>query len=132
KRIFVNVPRSWHVAVIDREKGAVVSKWPLKEAEANFPMALGEADHRLFVGCRKPAKLIVLDTENGKTVAAVDIVGDTDDVFYDAAKKRIYVSGGAGYVTVLEQTGPDDYRIAGATRTSPGARTSFFVPQSGL
>jgi YVTN family beta-propeller protein len=132
KRIFVNVPRSEHVAVIDREKPAVVAKWPLKEAEGNFPMALDEANHRLFVGCRKPAKLLVLDTENGKTMAAVDIVGDTDDIFYHADKKRIYVSGGAGYVTILEQTGPDNYRDAGATRTAPGARTSFFVPQSGL
>src|SRR5205085_2248764 len=65
-RIFVNVPEAIggsHVAVVDREKLSVIAKWPLKDAAANYPMALDEKDHRLFVGCRKPAKLLVLDTE---------------------------------------------------------------------
>ncbi|HEY2148655.1 MAG TPA: YncE family protein, partial [Pirellulales bacterium] len=107
-RIFVNVPHARHIAVIDRDKESIVAKWRVNEAEANFPMALDEADHRLFIGCRKPAMLLVLDTETGKTVAAVGIVGDTDDLFYDAANKRIYVSGGDGRVTVLDQSDADN------------------------
>jgi hypothetical protein len=93
-------------------------------------MALDEADHRLFIGCRKPAKLLVLDTGTGKTVATIDIVGDTDDLFYDAANKRIYVSGGEGRVTVITQTSADTYNVAGQVITAPGARTSFFVPET--
>jgi DNA-binding beta-propeller fold protein YncE len=130
KRIFVNVPNAGHVAVVDQETGTVIEKIPLKEASANFPMALDEADHRLFIGCRRPAKLLVLDTETGKTVATVDIVGDTDDLFYDAANKRIYVSGGEGRVTVISQTSADIYNVAGQVTTAPGARTSFFVPET--
>jgi hypothetical protein len=68
--------------------------------------------------------------EMGKTVATVDIVGDTDDLFYDAANKRIYVSGGEGRVTVISQTNADKYNIAGQVITAPGARTSFFVPET--
>jgi DNA-binding beta-propeller fold protein YncE len=131
KRIFVNVPNAGHVAVIDRETGTVIEKFPLKEARANFPMALDEADHRLFIGCRNPAKLLVLDTETGKTIATVDIVGDTDDLFYDAANRRIYVSGGEGRVTVISQTTADTYNVAGQVTTAPGARTSFFVRETG-
>jgi DNA-binding beta-propeller fold protein YncE len=131
KRIFVNVPRAGHVAVVDRETGTLIAKFVLTEASANFPMALDEADHRLFIGCRSPAKLLVLDTETGKTVAALDIVGDTDDVFYDAANKRIYVSGGEGRITVISQTNPDVYDVSGQVATAPGARTSLFVPQTG-
>lgn len=130
KRIFVNVPNAGYVAVIDREARTVIEKFRLKEAGANFPMALDEADHRLFIGCRTPAKLLVLDTETGKTVAIVDIVGDTDDLFYDAADKRIYVSGGEGRVTVIRQTSADVYHVAGQVTTAPGARTSFFVPET--
>jgi len=130
KRIFVNVPNAGHVAVVDRETGTVIEKFPLKEAHANFPMALDEADHRLFIGCRSPAKLLVLDTETGKTVATVDIVGDTDDLFYDAANKRIYVSGGEGRVTVISQTNAGRYSVAGQVTTAPGARTSFFVRET--
>src|SRR5213596_3172065 len=76
KRIFVNVPNSRHVGVIDRDKSEVVATWKTDLAFANFPMALDEANHRLFVGCRLPSKLIVLNTESGDVVAKIDISGD--------------------------------------------------------
>ena len=101
----------------------------MKEAGANFPMALDETNHRLFIGCRRPAKLLVLDMETGRTVATVDIVGDTDNLFYDAANKRIYVSGGEGRITVIK-TSADIYNVAGQVATAPGARTSYFVPET--
>jgi len=131
KRMFVNVPNAGYVAVVERETGTVIEKFPLKEAVANFPMALDEANHRLFIGCRNPAKLLVLDMETGKTVATADIVGDTDDLFYDAADRRIFVSGGEGRVTVISQTDADKYNVAGQVTTAPGARTSFFVRETG-
>jgi DNA-binding beta-propeller fold protein YncE len=127
-RIFVNVPGAENVTVIDRRTRTVVAKWPVTGAKSNFPMALDEASHRLFLGCRKPAKLLVLDTASGKQTASLDISGDTDDLFYDAALKRIYVSGGAGSITVLQQKGPDDYQALATIPTAPGARTSLFVP----
>jgi hypothetical protein len=74
----------------------------------------------------------VFNTETGKTVASVDIVGDTDDVFYDAASRQLFVSGGAGHVSVIAQKGADTYTVVGQVDTASGARTSFFVPGSGL
>jgi len=126
--IFVNVPEAGHVAVIDRRTRSITAKWPVTGAKSNFPMALDEANHRLFLGCRKPAKLLVLDTASGKQVASVDIVGDTDDLYYDAALKRIYVSGGSGSVTVLQQKDADHYETMATIPTGSGARTSLFVP----
>lgn len=131
KRIFVNVPSAGHVAVADREKQAVVAKWEMKEASANFPMALDEEHHRLFVGCRKPAKLVVLDSDTGNRVAALDCVGDTDDLFYDSAAKRVLVSGGEGFVSIFAQADADHYRLVANVPTAAGARTSFFVPETG-
>jgi YVTN family beta-propeller protein len=131
KRIFVNVPDAEHVAVVDREKRSVIDKWPIETAAANFPMALDEPHHRLFIGCRKPAKLLALDTDTGKRVTSLDCCGDADDLFYDAALRRIYVSGGEGCVSVIEQQDPGTYRTAGTLPTAPGARTSLFVPRTG-
>jgi DNA-binding beta-propeller fold protein YncE len=127
-RVFVNVPDAKHVAVVDREKRAVVPTWPVGRAAANFPMALDEEHHRLFVGCRRPATLIVLDTGTGRTVANVGCAGDTDDVFYDAASRRVYIAGGEGVVSVFEQTDADQYRPLGRVATTAGARTAFFAP----
>ncbi|MBI5394501.1 MAG: hypothetical protein HZA91_04310 [Verrucomicrobia bacterium] len=127
-RIFVNVPKAGCVAVVDREKRAVVATWPLRDAAANFPMALDEANHRLFIGCRKPPKLLVLDAESGKSVAALPIDGDTDDLFCDAARRRLYVICGAGFIDVFQQTDADHYTLAEKIPTATGARTGLFVP----
>ncbi len=129
-RIFVNVPGSREVAVIDRERKALIARWPLKEASSNYPMALDEPHRRLFIGCRSPAKMLVLDTGSGHVVASVDIVGDTDDIWFDQVGRRVYVSGGEGFVTVISQTDPDHYAVAGKIPTAAGARTSFFDPSS--
>jgi YVTN family beta-propeller protein len=130
-RIFVNVPSAGHVAVVDRDKQTVSTTWRVSAAGANYPMGLDEANRRLFLGCRRPAKLLVYDTGSGNMVTAVDIVGDTDDLFYDEAKKRLYVIGGEGFVTVLEQLDADHYRQLQRIPTSAGARTGLFVPELG-
>src|SRR5436189_851930 len=111
-RIFVNVPNSRHVAVIDREKGEVISTWKTDLVFGNFPMALDEANHRLFVGCRIPSKLIVLNTESGDVVAKIDIAGDPDDVFYDSKRHRIYTICGAGKIDIVKQTEPNNYKTS--------------------
>jgi hypothetical protein len=128
-RIFVNVPRASHIAVVDREKGTVIAKWKLS-AQSNFPMALDEEGHRLFVGCRTPSKLLVFDTESGKEVAAVECSGDTDDVFYDEPSKRVFVSCGAGFLDVFDAAGPTPKRT-GKVATAAGARTCLYVPDLG-
>jgi DNA-binding beta-propeller fold protein YncE len=129
RRIFVNVPDARHIAVADRKAEKVIATWPVTEARANFPMALDEADHRLFVGCRSPAALLVLDTETGKPVARVEIGGDTDDVFWDAQRRQIYVSCGEGFLDVVRQGPGDRYERVAHLPTAPGARTSLFVPE---
>jgi len=129
RRIFVNVPNSRHVAVIDREKGEVVTTWKTDMAFGNFPMALDEANHRLFVGCRLPSKLVVLNTESGDVVAKIDISGDADDVFYDRKRHRIYTICGAGKIDIIDQTDANSYKALTKIDTPEGARTGLFVPE---
>jgi DNA-binding beta-propeller fold protein YncE len=129
KRIFVNVPNARQVAVIDREKGEVIAKWKTDLVFGNFPMALDETNHRLFVGCRIPSKLVVLNTDSGSVVAKIDISDDSDEIFYDSKRHRIYAVCGAGKIDVIEQTDPNSYRRSSETGTVSGARTGLFVPE---
>ncbi len=126
QRIFVNVPNAGQVSVIDREKGEVTGAWKLDGASANFPMAIDEASHRLFVGCRNPARLVVLNTDSGTSVASLDISADADEVFYDAKRHRLYAICGEGYIDVIEQTDADHYKRTVKIPTATGARTGFF------
>src|SRR5260370_11281954 len=107
----------------------VIATLPVVGAKSNFPMALDEANHRVFIGCRRPAKVLVYDTTVGKEVGSFDIVGDTDDLFYDAARKRLYVSGGEGYIDVFQQEDATRFTRAAHMATAAGARTSLFVPE---
>ena len=125
-RIFANLPPLHTIAVVDRQTGRVTASWPTDAATANYPMALDEADHRLFVVCRRPARLLVLDTSTGKLIASVPTVGDSDDAFYDADRKRIYVIGGEGAISVVDQQNADHYRELGRIPTAAGARTGYF------
>src|SRR5258708_3057008 len=100
-RVFVNVPDRKEIQVADLLKNALLAKWPVTSALKNYPMSLDEAHHRLLIGCRAPARMLVIDTESGKQTASVEIVGDTDDLFYDAAKNRVYVIGGGGFLDVF-------------------------------
>ena len=128
-RIFVNVPTARHVAVIDRDKGEVIATWKTDGAFGNFPMALDEANHRLFVGCRLPSKLVVLDTASGKTVTSVGISGDPDDIFYDSKRHRVYVICGAGKIDIVDQTDANTYKALAKINTADGARSGLFVPE---
>ena len=130
-RVFVNVPDRKEIQVADLVQGALLTKWPVTSALKNYPMALDEAHHRLLIGCRTPARMLVIDTETGKQTASVEIVGDTDDLFYDAARKQVYVIGGQGFVDVFEQKSADRYDRVARYPTGPGARTGLFVPDWG-
>jgi len=126
-RIFVNVPTAGEIAVIDRAGMTLVTTWPVTVARSNFPMALDEANHRLFVGCRRPAKALVYDTTTGKVTSSFDIVGDTDDLFYDTKRKRLYVIGGEGFLDTFEERSAGAFERTAHTATSAGARTGLFV-----
>ena len=113
-RVYVNVPRQFGITVVDRKKRAVVAKWGLGVQFGNYPMALDDTHKRLFVGCRLPAKLVVLDTTSGRIVASLSTIGDADDIFYDAGQRVVYVlaakarwkfSGNAIRITMNQREG---------------------------
>jgi hypothetical protein len=127
-RIFVNLPGRFRIAVIDRSKSSVTANWQTHGTLENFPMSLDTEDKRLFVGCRLPARMLILDADIAKIVGKMPIVGDTDDLFFDAKRRFVYVIGGEGAVTVIRLNGPDRYEQVSKTPTAHGARTGLFVP----
>jgi DNA-binding beta-propeller fold protein YncE len=128
-RLFVNVADKHEVAVIDRNSRSVVSLWPLPDAEENLPLAVDEDRRRVFTVSRKPAKFFVLDGASGKVVTSLASVGESDDMAYDTKNRRIYVSGGEGFVSVFQQEDADHYTSLAKIPSGPGGNTSIFVPE---
>ena len=129
-RIFVNLASISQVAVINRATGKV-TKWQLTDAGTNFPMALDEGNHRVFIAARRPARLLVLDMDTGKQIASLPGAADSDDMWYDATRKRIYVPSGEGFIFVYQQVDADHYARIAKIPSAIGARTSAYFGQVG-
>src|SRR6202051_16358 len=127
--IYVNVPNLKQIVAINRTTKEL-TRWPVTVAQ-NFPMALDEADHRAIVGTREPATISVFDTSSGKMVASVPTVQDTDDLYYSAEHKRIYVPGREGAIWVYQQRDPDHYALLYKMPTVLGAGTAGYLGRQG-
>jgi DNA-binding beta-propeller fold protein YncE len=130
-RLFVNMTGINSIGVVDREKRLVVQTWPISAGKENVPLQYDEATHRLFLATRKPSKLVVVNADNGKEVASLDVADYVDDLAYDASHHRLYVpgGGGTGAVSVIEQRGADNYKVVATIPTKPGAKTARLVPE---
>jgi DNA-binding beta-propeller fold protein YncE len=125
-RVFVNMPPTREILIVDRAQRSIVAHIPLAGFADNYPMALDERGHRLFVGVRRPARLLVFDTATTHQIAAVPCVGDTDDLFYDARRDRVYVIGGEGFVDVFDASLAAKFTRLARIATRPGARTGLW------
>lgn len=130
-RIFVNVPDKKEIEVIDRTQLTVLARWPVTSAQGNFPMALDEAHHRLFVGTWTPSRMLVFDTETGKEIASREIAGPSDDLFYDSRRGRVYVLASAGFLEVFQDKDHQHYDRIAHYPTPPHTQTGLFVPEWG-
>ncbi len=126
-RFFVNIRDKNQVAVVDREKRAVLAIWPVSGGQVNVAMALDEANHRLFVACRS-GHIVVFDSETGKEMSTLPIAKGVDDLVYDPGRKRLYAACD-GVVDVFEQRDPDHYQSLGKIATGPVGKTARLVPE---
>jgi DNA-binding beta-propeller fold protein YncE len=128
-RMFLNITGQNAIGVLHRDKNELAATWPLPAGDTqNVAMALDEANHRLFVTTRKPGKLIVLDSENGKVIADLPAVGFVDDMSYDAKLKRVYLAGDQ-FLDVFEQKDADHYALLAKVPGGFRAKTATLVPE---
>jgi DNA-binding beta-propeller fold protein YncE len=132
KTLFVFVSSAGKVQVVDTKKREVVSTWPVR-GQGSGDGAFDEKTHRLFIGTRTPARMIAMDSQTGKEVANLPTAEGMDGVYFDAPRKRVYVSGGrendVGYVFAYSQIDAGHYQSAARIPTSSGAGTSFWSPE---
>ena len=124
-RLFINVPDANEIEVADLSSHAIIAKWKNTNASSNFPMALDEEHNSLFVGCRNPATLRMINTETGKDIQSITCSGDADDVFYNTADSLVFLSAGKGFIDVFK-AGKELQHI-NHIETSSGARTSLLL-----
>jgi hypothetical protein len=133
-RLFIAIASRREIGIIDRVKRAEIGAFPLPVPGLPYAVVMDEPDHRLFVALRKPEQLIVLNSDDGQLVAKLPTAAGADDIFYDAAHKRIYVSAGVtnepeGYVSAYQQLDADHYQVLAKIATGSASATSLLVPE---
>lgn len=128
-RLYLVTPSPSQLVVIDTDKNTVMNTHPIKKAANGHPVALDEAKHRVYVGCRKEPMIVVMDTETGQEIGGVPIPDGVDDLFLDAQRKRLYASCGEGFLVVLKQTEAGQLEVLEKIPTAKGAKTCLFAPQ---
>jgi DNA-binding beta-propeller fold protein YncE len=126
QRLFVSMRDKNQVGVVDLRSRRVSQTWSAPGLNSNAALAFDQANHRLFVGSRDPGVLFVLDSDSGKLMTTVKTVNTSDDMTYDAARRRLIISGSDG-VDVFSQESPDSYRLIQHVDTL-GGKTSIQVP----
>jgi DNA-binding beta-propeller fold protein YncE len=127
-RIFVNVAENAEVVVIDGASHTQTATWKLTRAKDNVPLAYDEENQVLFVACRMPARLLVLDGKSGGELADLPSDAGADDLFYDPASHRVYLIAGSGAIDVYQIDAGRNVRAVGTIHTAPGAKTGLLVP----
>jgi hypothetical protein len=90
-------------------------------------MALNDAAKYVIVAFRDPPRLAVFAMADGASVAERETCGDSDDVFFDSKRKRVYVICGAGFIEVFDAEA-HAYQCGARIPTVSGARTGLFIP----
>jgi len=130
-KLYLVIPSPSQLLAIDTKSNEIKGTYPIASAAGGHPLALDEDNRRVFVGCRQPAAIVVLDAESGKEITSVAIPQDVDDLFFDAKRKRLYASCGEGFIAIVRQSDADHYALSEKIATVAKAKTSLFDADSG-
>jgi DNA-binding beta-propeller fold protein YncE len=133
-RLFLNVSGRHEIGLVDRDKRTQVGAWQYPVEGVPYATALDQDHHRLLVALRRPGALMILDSDSGKMITSMPTKEGIDDIYYDSARRRIYLSAGAvgsteGQIVVFKQVDADHYEAAGTISTGGASPTSLFVPE---
>jgi DNA-binding beta-propeller fold protein YncE len=125
--VYVNLEEGNAIAVIDTAKMTLDHLIALTGCDGPAPLALDNADRRLFSGCGNKV-MVVTDADSGKVVASVPVGGDPDGIVYDPGTKRVFVGNRDGTWTIVSQTSPDQYRVERTLKIDEYAKTLALDP----
>lgn len=120
-KIYINLEDKDNVAVVDFKARKVIAHWPVAPGGSPVGMAIDTKTRRLFIGCRKPQKMIVMSADTGKVLSDLPIGAGVDATKVDAG--QAFASCRDGSLAVASETSPGKFEIVQTVKTPIGART---------
>src|SRR5215469_8483897 len=125
-KAYVNLVDKNMVAVVDLKQRKVVDRWPVAPGGTPVGMAMDRSKRLLFIGCRNPQKLIVMNADTGKVVADLPIGIGVDATGFNNG--QAFASCRDGKLEVATETSPGKWDIVQTVATPDGARTMTVDP----
>jgi DNA-binding beta-propeller fold protein YncE len=128
-KVFVNIEDKSLICVIDPMSLKIIQTWQIAPGEEPSGLAFDAINHRLFSVCGNKL-MMVIDSDNGKVIAKIDIGEGVDGVAFDPDLKRAYSSNGQGTLTVIQEKNNNTFEIMENFTTMRGARTIAVNPKT--
>jgi len=100
-KVYVNLEDKNQVAVVDLKARKVLTHWPVAPGGSPVGLSIDTEKHRLFIGCRKPQKMLVMSTDDGKVVGDLPIGVGVDATRWDG--HQAFASTREGKLSVAEE-----------------------------
>lgn len=121
--IFVNIVDKSEIVAFDPQKLLVKARWKVPGCEEPTGLALDRQNRRLFAGCGGNKKMAVVDADQGKVLAMLDIGEGCDAADFDPEQKMAFASAGDGTITVIQEDSPEKFTVVETVKTQDRART---------
>jgi DNA-binding beta-propeller fold protein YncE len=122
--IYVDIEDKDNVAVVDTKTLTVTGHYELGD-KGGTPagLAFDVKNHILFVACRKPANMVMMNSEDGKIIAALPLGTGTDGAVFNPATMEAFSSQGDGTLTVIKENSPTTFVVEQTVTTPVRAKT---------
>jgi YVTN family beta-propeller protein len=130
-KLFVNGEEKREIIRIDTRTNRVDARWPIPQCASPHGLAVDAAHDRLFSSCVN-AILLVLDSNDGTTLATLPIGLGSDAVAFDPKRQLIFSSNGRdANLSVIREKDPRTFVSLESVPTAATARTMTLDPESG-
>ena len=130
--IYVDIEDKDTVAVVDAKTMKVTAQYGLNgKGGGNAGLALDGKNHVLFVACRNPQTMVMLDATDGKYLADLPIGRGCDGAVFNPKTMECFSSQGDGTLTVIKESKTREFTIGQTVKTMPGAKTLTLDSKTG-
>ena len=127
-KVYINLEDKDQVAVVDIKARKVLARWPVAPGGSPVGLSIDTAKRRLFIGCRKPQKLLVMSTDDGKVLADLPIGAGVDATKVDG--QQAFASCRDGKLNVAGESASGNFEVVQTVTTPMGARTMDIDPET--
>ena len=132
-RLFVDVEDKDAVAVVDSKTLKLTGQYSLT-GKCGTPagLAMDVKNKILFVACRNPAVMAMVNADTGQVIQTLPIGAGVDGAVFNPATMEAFAStGGDGALTVIKENSPTSFAVEQTVQTHPGARTLTLDAKTG-